>query len=34
MSMVEGLVKRHPDGFGFLIPHDPEKADVLSPENL
>lgn len=34
MSMVEGLVKRHPDGFGFLIPHDPEKADVFIPRKF
>ncbi|MBY0314245.1 MAG: ribonuclease R [Bdellovibrionales bacterium] len=25
---LDGLVKRHPDGFGFFIPNDPEHEDV------
>lgn len=32
MNMTEGVVKRHPDGFGFLIPKDPEKPDVYIPK--
>ncbi len=28
-----GLVKRHPDGFGFFIPDDPELPDVYIPRN-
>lgn len=28
-----GIVKRHPDGFGFLIPDDPEEPDVYIPRN-
>ncbi len=27
-NLLEGLVKRHPDGFGFLIPEDREHPDV------
>ncbi len=27
-AVVEGIVKRHPDGFGFLIPNNPEHPDV------
>lgn len=27
-SLVRGVVKRHPDGFGFLIPEDPSHPDV------
>jgi ribonuclease R len=27
----EGIVKRHPDGFGFFIPDDPEQPDVYIP---
>ncbi len=30
-SSVTGLVKRHPDGFGFLVPDDPEAPDVYVP---
>lgn len=29
----QGLVKRHPDGFGFFIPDDPEFPDVYIPRN-
>lgn len=29
----QGLVKRHPDGFGFFIPDDPECPDVYIPRN-
>lgn len=25
---VQGIIKRHPDGFGFLIPDDPENPDL------
>ena len=25
---VQGIIKRHPDGFGFLIPDDPEHPDL------
>ena len=28
---LEGLVKRHPDGFGFFIPDNSEHADVFIP---
>lgn len=28
-----GIIKRHPDGFGFLIPDDPEQPDVYIPRN-
>ncbi|MCC7403877.1 MAG: ribonuclease R [Bdellovibrionales bacterium] len=28
----EGIVKRHPDGFGFFIPDDPEVPDVYVPK--
>ena len=31
--MLEGLVKRHPDGFGFLIPDDSCHPDVYIPES-
>lgn len=34
MNMTEGVVKRHPDGFGFLIPKDPEKPDVYIPKKF
>ena len=29
--LLDGSVKRHPDGFGFFIPDDPEHADVYIP---
>lgn len=29
----EGIVKRHPDGFGFFIPKDPTCPDVYIPRN-
>jgi ribonuclease R len=28
-----GIVKRHPDGFGFLIPDDPDQPDVYIPRH-
>ncbi len=28
---LNGLIKRHPDGFGFFIPDNPEHADVFIP---
>ena len=28
-----GIIKRHPDGFGFFIPDDPEAPDVYIPRN-
>lgn len=27
-TLIEGIIKRHPDGFGFLIPDNPEHPDV------
>lgn len=30
-SISIGIVKRHPDGFGFLIPDDPDSPDVYIP---
>ena len=31
--LVEGIVKRHPDGFGFLVPDDKEVDDVYIPRH-
>ncbi|HEX4922960.1 MAG TPA: ribonuclease R, partial [Bdellovibrionales bacterium] len=31
--LVEGIVKRHPDGFGFLVPDDTEVPDVYIPRH-
>lgn len=28
MNLVTGVVQRHPDGFGFIIPDDPTESDV------
>lgn len=28
-----GIIKRHPDGFGFFIPDDPDAPDVYIPRN-
>ncbi|MEM7645362.1 MAG: ribonuclease R [Pseudomonadota bacterium] len=28
-TRISGLVKRHPDGFGFLIPDDPDHPDLF-----
>src|SRR4051812_11291362 len=28
-----GVVKRHPDGFGFFIPDEPDEPDVYIPRN-
>ncbi|MBX9766944.1 MAG: VacB/RNase II family 3'-5' exoribonuclease, partial [Bdellovibrionales bacterium] len=33
LLLVEGHVKRHPDGFGFLIPSDPDFPDVYLPKH-
>jgi ribonuclease R len=30
---VQGIIKRHPDGFGFLIPDLPDHPDVYIPKN-
>ncbi len=30
-NLLEGIVKRHPDGFGFLIPDDRKHPDVYIP---
>lgn len=30
---LTGLIKRHPDGFGFFIADDPEHADVYIPQH-
>lgn len=32
-KILEGTVKRHPDGFGFLIPNDREHPDVYIPKH-
>ena len=29
--LLNGIIKRHPDGFGFFIPEDVEHADVFIP---
>lgn len=31
-QLVEGRIKRHPDGFGFLVPTDPTNPDVYIPK--
>ena len=31
VNLLEGIVKRHPDGFGFLIPDDSKHPDVYIP---
>lgn len=31
--VIEGFVKRHPDGFGFLISDDPKEVDVYIPRH-
>lgn len=33
MTTLEGLIKRHPDGFGFFIPDDKEHPDVYIPQH-
>ena len=30
-KFLQGTIKRHPDGFGFFIPQDPEHPDVFIP---
>lgn len=32
-NMLNGLIKRHPDGFGFFIPDDKEHPDVYIPSH-
>ncbi len=32
-KLVEGTIKRHPDGFGFLIPDEKELPDVYIPRH-
>jgi ribonuclease R len=32
-NLVEGIVKRHPDGFGFLVPEGIEHPDVYIPRH-
>lgn len=32
-KFLSGKIKRHPDGFGFLIPDDPDHADVYIPRH-
>lgn len=32
-KILNGTIKRHPDGFGFFIPEDPEHPDVYVPRN-
>jgi ribonuclease R len=32
-KLLEGLIKRHPDGFGFFIPDDKEHPDVYIPRH-
>lgn len=32
-KMLDGIIKRHPDGFGFFIPDDQEHADVYIPQH-
>lgn len=32
-KFLSGKIKRHPDGFGFLIPDDPTHADVYIPRH-
>lgn len=32
-KIVTGVVKRHPDGFGFLVPDDPKVVDVYIPRH-
>lgn len=33
-KLLSGIVKRHADGFGFLIPDNPEHADVYIPKHF
>ncbi len=32
-ATLEGIIKRHPDGFGFFIPNDPTHPDVYIPKS-
>jgi ribonuclease R len=31
-KMLAGIIKRHPDGFGFFIPDDKTHPDVYVPQ--
>ena len=31
-KLLTGIVKRHPDGFGFMIPDDHDHPDVYIPK--
>ncbi len=33
LKMLNGIIKRHPDGFGFFIPDDKEHPDVYVPQH-
>lgn len=33
IRFINGTIKRHPDGFGFFIPEDPQHPDVYIPRN-
>ena len=33
LNLQKGMVKRHPDGFGFFIPEDPAAPDVYIPRH-
>jgi len=33
-NTLDGIIKRHPDGFGFFIPDDKTHADVYVPQHL
>jgi ribonuclease R len=32
-QLLSGIIKRHPDGFGFFVPDDPEHPDVYIPKH-
>lgn len=32
-KFLQGIIKRHPDGFGFFIPENPEHPDVYIPKH-
>lgn len=33
-KLIAGIIKRHADGFGFLIPDNPDHADVYIPKHF
>lgn len=33
-KLLNGIMKRHPDGFGFFIPEDPQEPDVYVPQHF